>query len=123
MEDDDFHNFERANSEFKDGVRTDVEYIRHVPNKDNEFKVKMWEDELNKQQSKNLEVNDWTMYDGQYPRLGPIIFTEDENATLLNKGNNVFKRIWYKKIKIKIRNDYRTRMLNYFIKVWTAVPK
>lgn len=65
-------------SEFKEKVRKDVQYNRQVPNKDNEFKVMMWENELEKDQNKNLEVNDWSMHDGQYPRLGPIIFNNIE---------------------------------------------
>lgn len=92
MEDDEFHNFKRTTSEFKDEVSKDVEYIRQVPNRDNEFKVKMWEDELKKQQNKNPEVNDWSMYDGQYPRLGPIIFNNDGNASSHRKINNKFKK-------------------------------
>jgi len=64
-------------AEFKEKVRKDVQYIRQVPNKDNEFKMKMWKDELEKEQNKNLEVNDWSMHDGQYPRLGPIIFSNN----------------------------------------------
>lgn len=65
--------------QFKDQVRNDVEYIRHVPNKDNEFKMMMWEEEVEKEQNKNLEVNDWSMHDGQYPRLGPKIFNNRTN--------------------------------------------
>jgi len=61
-------------AEFKEKVRKDVQYFRQVPNKDNEFKVMMWEDELEKEQNENLEINDWSMHDGQYPRLGPRIF-------------------------------------------------
>lgn len=91
MEDDKFYNFQRTTNDHKDNVSKDVEYIRQVPNRDNEFKVKMWEDELKKQQNKNLEVNDWTMYDGQYPRLGPIIFNDDKNASEHSKINKKFK--------------------------------
>lgn len=54
-------------------IRQQVEYVRHVPNKDNEFKVMRLEDELQKNQNKNEEVDDWSMYDNQYPRLGPAI--------------------------------------------------
>lgn len=89
---DGFHNFKCATNEFKDGVSKDVEYIRQVPNRDNEFKVKMWEDELKKQQNKNLEVNDWSMYDGQYPRLGPIIFNDEGNTSSHNKINYKFNK-------------------------------
>lgn len=53
-------------------IRNEVEYVRHVPDRNNEFKTKMVEEEMRKNQNKNLEVDDWTMYDGQYPRLGPI---------------------------------------------------
>lgn len=64
--------------EFKNEIRKNVEYTRRVPNKDVEFKVKMWENERQNEQNKNLEVDDWSMYDGQYPRLGPIIFNKSD---------------------------------------------
>lgn len=69
-------------TEFNMVVRNNVEYVRQVPNRDIEFKQMMFEDELRKEQNKTLEVNDdWSLYDDQYPRLGPIIFHEKENAS------------------------------------------
>jgi hypothetical protein len=67
-------------SEFKNEIRNETEYLRTVPNKDREFKVMMRDEELRKDQNKNLEVNDWSMYDGQYPRLGPISISNEENT-------------------------------------------
>lgn len=61
-------------NKFKANILKDIEYIRRVPNKDKEFKEMMLTDELRKEQNKCLEVDDWSMYDDQYPRLGPIIF-------------------------------------------------
>jgi len=85
MEKDDFDTYRYSTpTEFKDKVRNDVEYIRQVPNKDKEFKMMMWEDELEKEENKNLEVNDWSMHDGQYPRLGPIIFNNTRDETPSN---------------------------------------
>jgi len=83
MENDDLDGYRYSTPpEFKEKVRNDVEYIRQVPNKDKEFKMMMWEDELQKEQNKNLEVNDWSMHEGQYPRLGPIVFNNNkENKT------------------------------------------
>lgn len=69
---------------FKEEVRKDVQYIRQVPNKDNEFKVMMWEDEIEKEQNESLEVNDWSMHDGQYPRLGPMIFYRNKEEMTSN---------------------------------------
>lgn len=54
-------------------IRKDVEYVRHVPNKDKEFKIMLWEEEFQKEQNKDLMTDDWSMYDDQYPRLGPIV--------------------------------------------------
>lgn len=68
----------------KDEITTEVhkekQYTWHFPDKDKEFKLMMIEDEARRQENKDLEVDDWSMYDDQYPRLGPIIFnsTEDE---------------------------------------------
>lgn len=63
-------------------IRNDVEYVRLVPNKDTEFKRMMLEDEERKEQNKTLDVDDdWSFYDGQYPRLGPIVFHNKENAS------------------------------------------
>lgn len=73
-------NCEQSPAEFKTEIRNSVDNIRQVPNKDNEFKVMMLEDELQKAQNNNLEIDDWSMYDGQYPRLGPKIFNNCENG-------------------------------------------
>lgn len=69
------------NAECKAQIHQEVQCTRLIPNKDIEFKVMMLEDELQKEQSKTLETDDsWSMYDGQYPRLGPMIFTKCEDT-------------------------------------------
>lgn len=68
-----------AKPQFKAEIHKQVEYTRHVPNKDKEFKTKMLDDERQKEQNKNMEVDDWSMYDGQYPRLGPMVFNRNED--------------------------------------------
>lgn len=52
----------------------------HFTDKDKEFRLMMIEDETRRQENKDLEVDDWSMYDGQYPRLGPMIFNSTEEA-------------------------------------------
>lgn len=59
-----------------------VENMKRVPNKDIEFKEMMWKEEQKKEANKNLETDDWSMHDGQYPRLGPIIFNKNRNTSL-----------------------------------------
>lgn len=81
MENNNMNDFKRTTGEFKANIVKEIEYIRHVPNKNKEFKEMMWRDELRKESNKNLEVDDWSMYDDQYPRIGPIILAniEDNN--------------------------------------------
>lgn len=64
-----------TNNKFQTKMLKYIDYVppRCIPNKDNEFKNMMIKDEVEKQQDKNLEVDDWSMYDGQYPRLGPKV--------------------------------------------------
>lgn len=72
---------------FQTSIRKNVEYVRHVPNKDKEFKIMLWEEELRKEQNKDLVTDDWSMYDEQYPRLGPIVITSVENPSSNDKTN------------------------------------
>lgn len=78
-----------GSNNFSSDIRNDVENVRQVPDKNNEFKTKMVEDEIQKNRNRNLEVDDWTMYDGQYPRLGPIILKNGaDNSTSVNVDLN-----------------------------------
>lgn len=83
MENINLNDWNRLNSkDFKAQTRQEVQYIRQVPNKDVEFKVMMLEDEIKRERCTELETDDcWSMYDGQYPRLGPIIFTNREDTS------------------------------------------
>jgi len=69
-------------TDFMAEIRNDVEYVRHVPDKNNEFRQMMLKEEVQKDQNKTLEViDDWSLYDNQYPRIGPIIFQNTENES------------------------------------------
>lgn len=72
---------------FQATIRKDVEYVRYVPDKDKEFKIMLWEEELRKEQNKDLVTDDWSMYDDQYPRIGPIVFISGEDPSSTDKNN------------------------------------
>lgn len=72
-------------SEFQSNILKDVEYVRHVPNKDKEFRIMLWEEESQKDQNKDLVTDDWSMYDDHYPRLGPIVFLTNEDGPSTDK--------------------------------------